>query len=532
MAPLGAPAPRRLFAGGAALAGALLAWLATTPEALVHINWDAGSYLHGIASGRIDWHHPPWNAHFALHYLYLPATWIASALGGTPADGFRLLGAVCFAASSALVADATWFLSRSRPLAGVLTAVWATAFVTLFLIFTLEDNIVFLTASTCVLWLCAVYRHRWSWKAAALAGLLGACAALLSLQGVLYVAPPLYLTLFLRPPGLAWRRRGIEAAALLGACALGILAFVAFIAATSRLSTAQLLDILLSRPQPSQFPESRAEILALLTDWRGSLRTVGLALSFQLFQNRIVPATPEAILLGTAALVVELGLWLFTTVWLVRRKEIAPHLFAATLLLFTILTSLYRDVEYAYLKRTDFLPLLGVLLASAAIGPTFANARARPGLKWGLAGALALLVAQQSASALLWRTQEVASYATLDNTILQGRVPGYHGTADGSYLRHLRAIRQQHPEACAFVFDLDELAHGRWNPDITGLLWAELPSHVVLAALGTASTWPRPVRTLTPDEARGRFGGCEWLSEAAKRRLGQGGRQGKRTEVE
>ncbi len=102
-----------------------------------------------------------------------------------------------------------------------------------------------------------------------------------------------------------------------------------------------------------------------------------------------------------------------------------------------------------------------------------------------------------------------------------GRVPGYHGTADGAYLRHFRGLRRQHPEACAFVFDLDELAHGRWNPDITGLLWAELPSHIVLAAPSTASTWPRPVRTLTPDEARGRFSGCEWLSEAAKRRLGQ-----------
>ena len=116
--PLCRRSPSRLarlaLTGCIAVAAAVLQWIATSPRWLVHINWDAASYLHGIAAGEITWASPTWTAHAGLQYLYLAACALAEFLGGTPVDGFRLLGAVCFALSAATIADVGQRLVRDR----------------------------------------------------------------------------------------------------------------------------------------------------------------------------------------------------------------------------------------------------------------------------------------------------------------------------------------------------------------------------------------------------------------------------------
>jgi hypothetical protein len=122
-------------------------------------------------------------------------------------------------------------------------------------------------------------------------------------------------------------------------------------------------------------------------------------------------------------------------------------------------------------------------------------------------------------TALAWRHAEVRGYPTLDKTVIGGPTPGYHGLPDGSYLHHFRAIRQSRPDACEYLFDASEVVHGRWNPDVTGSLWSELPSHRVIGEPFELAGWRRSVRVISPAAARA-APACAWRSEAARRRLG------------
>ena len=499
------------------MAAGLLQWIATSPRWLVHINWDAGSYLHQIADGGIVWSTPTWTSHAGLQYLYLAACALARVIHCTPADGFRLLNVVCFATSAAILADAGSRLARSRLLATLLVCVWATAFVTQFLTFTLEDNIVFLTPAMLMLWLCSVRLEQWGARESLASGVLASAAALLSVQGVLYILPPFYLALLLPRRGAPLRRRAADAAFVLLGLVVGFSCFAMFFAAISSLTWRNSLAWLFARPT-STFPTTTAGLMAQVFDIAAALRTVGIAVSLQLFQNRRPFASPAALVgIGAATVALQVGMLVAATWWSLRTKRWASHLFAVLLLGMTVLTSLYRDVEYAYLKRTDFVPMLMAFLVLAAAGATTLSARAQK----ILAIFLGVIVVWQVATGLFWRSHEVASYETLDNTVLGKRVPGYHGLPpQGSFLRHYRSLREGNPRACAFVFDLPEVQHGRWNPDLTGAIWSEVPQHYVLVAPTAMNAWPRRLRAIAPEQAKTVFSGCEWLSESAKRRLG------------
>src|SRR5437868_14252461 len=129
------PSPRRppaqdgTFLAAVAAVGLLLAWLATTPRALGFINWDQGHYIGRFVNGTLGWSHEPWNAHFAIGYIYSLACSLVLPLGGTPIDGFRLANAICFGAAAALFFDLSWRLSRDRFFAMGLLAVWMTCWV-------------------------------------------------------------------------------------------------------------------------------------------------------------------------------------------------------------------------------------------------------------------------------------------------------------------------------------------------------------------------------------------------------------------
>ncbi|MGB8295713.1 MAG: hypothetical protein WCG85_09835 [Polyangia bacterium] len=507
----------RFFVAGVAILAGLFGWVATSPRFLVHINWDAGSYIHQIANGAVAWSSAPWNPHYGMQYMYMVFFWVARLAGGTCIDGARLLGAFCLAAIAALLADAGHRIAGSRLVAALVVALWASAFVTQFLVFTLEDNLVFLAPAAGVLWLCALRAEQWGARESLVAGLLAAAAALMSTQGVLYVLPPLYVGVVLRGRGtsaiLRARDAGITLLAMLG----GEIGFACLVSGTSALPLRQALAVLLSRPTTSSLPQSATEAIRLLADVAGSLRNLGLAASLQLFSNRIPFASSFALVgIGGFVLLVEIVVLVAATLWSFRQRRWGPHLFATSLLLFSVLTALYRDVPYAYLKRTDFVPLLAAFLLLTSADALFGSTRLRKIAVF----ALALLIAAQGFAAWRWRRAEAASYATLDETVLGRRIPGYHGVpGEGSFFRHFRALRQANPSACAFVFDVSEVEHGRWNPDITASIWSELPAHYIMGNPAQMSTWPRRMRVLDPQSAGKVLSGCEWISPAAQRSL-------------
>ena len=516
------PTPRRighsLFVAGAGLLTGLFGWVATSPRLLVHINWDAGSYIHQIASGSVRWSNAPWNAHCGMQYMYLAFFWVARLAGGTYIDGARLLDAFSLAAVAVLLADAAIRIAGSRLVAGLVVGFWASAFVTQFLVFTLEDNLVFLAPAAGILWLCAVRAEKWGARESLLAGLLAAAAGLMSIQGVVYVLPPLYAAVVLPSRETSVMLRVRNAGLILVALLVGAIGFALFVSASSALPLQQTLSVLFSRPT-SQFPGSTGEAIKLLADVSGSLKTLGIAASLQLFTNRI-PFASQLWLAGIGGfvLLVEVGLLGAATLWSYRRRCWGPHLFTTSLLLFTVLTALYRDVAYAYLKRTDFVPLLAAFLFITSAQAFSSSTRLRRIALF----ALALLVAAQTFAAWRWRRAEAVTYATLDATVIGRRVPGYHGIpGEGSFFRHFRTLRQANPSACAFVFDASEVAHGRWNPDITASIWSELPAHYVVGNPAELGTWRRKLRVLDPRSARTVLSGCEWISPAAQRTLAQ-----------
>ena len=503
-----------LFVASVAILTGLFGWVPTSPRLLVHINWDAGSYIHQIANGSVGWSSAPWNAHYGMQYVYMVFFWAARLAGGTYIDGARLLGAFCLAIIAALLADAGYRIAGSRLVAALVVALWASAFVNQFLVFTLEDNLVFLAPAAGVLWLCAVRAETWGAGESLLAGLLAAAAGLMSIQGVVYVLPALYAGVVLggreTPAILRARNAGITLLALLG----GEIGFACLVSGTSALPLRQALAVLLSRPNPSSIPNSATEAVRLLADVPGSLRTLGLAASLQLFSNRIPFASSSALLgIGGLVLLVEMVVFVATTVWCFRQRRWGPHLFATSLLLFTVLTALYRDVQYAYLKRTDFVPLLAVFLLLTSV-PAFSSSTR---LRRIVVSVLALVVVAQGFAAWRWRRAEATTYATLDESVVGRRLPGYHGVpGEGSFFHHFRALRQANPAACAFVFNLSEVEHGRWNPDITASIWSELPAHYIIGNPAVMSTWPRRMRVLDPRSASTVLSGCEWISPAAR----------------
>ncbi len=472
-----------------------------------------------VSAGNMVWSSQTWTAHAGLQYLYLAACAVVRLVHGTPADGFRLLNATVFSISAGTLAYVGLRLTHSRLLSALLVAVWGTAFVTQFLTFTLEDNLVFNTPAIVLLGWCAVRAPRWGWRDSVAGGLLAALAFLLSIQGILYLFPPLFLVACLPGRGRAGSlgRRTVDVFLVGFAFFVGVVLFTLFCLAMFSSTWRQSLAYLATRPT-STFPQTKAALIAQVFDVKAALRTIGIAGSLHLFRNhRPVTSTAGLVALGGVIVAVELAMLAASAWWSRRTKRWAAFFFAVVLLALTFLTSVYRDVEYAYLKRTDFLPVFLVLFLISTLGELSPSLRKQRVLALGLA----LLVAWQLATGLAWRNHEVASYETLDQTILGRRMPGYHGLPpEGAFLRHYRDLRAANPQACAFVFDFAELQHARWNPDISGSIWSELPRHFVLVSPSAMRSWPRPLAALDPAQATATLQGCEWLSLGARHRLG------------
>jgi hypothetical protein len=159
----------------------------TGPAILALINWDNAAYVWDNAAyvansavGRMTWSYPPWNKHYGVHLILWFGVKVARLFGGTHVDGFRLVEAVFFGLAAAVTSDLLRRLLRDRLLAGLLTGAWMAAWVNLFLIITLEYNILFLATGAMLLWLCVVRIDAWDWRTSVGAGLIAGVGVLVS----------------------------------------------------------------------------------------------------------------------------------------------------------------------------------------------------------------------------------------------------------------------------------------------------------------------------------------------------------------
>ena len=160
---------------------------------------------------RGHWSDAPWNAHFAIGHVYLIGVYLATALGGTIIDGFRLMDALAFGLTAGLLSDAARRLSGDRWLGALCALAWATAWVNLLFLFTLEDNPLYLPAAAALFWLVVARRDRWTARQSVWAGALAAWAALQSWQALYYLGPAGYAALLFTPGA---RRAKIRAGAV------------------------------------------------------------------------------------------------------------------------------------------------------------------------------------------------------------------------------------------------------------------------------------------------------------------------------
>ena len=304
-----------------------------------------------------------------------------------------------------------------------------TAWVTFFLVLSLEDNILFLPSGAAVLCVCALRVDDWQWRDSLLAGVLAAAAALMSWQALLYLAPAFYAALVGGGRDRKALMRARDAAVVIAAFFATLFVWILFIAATTRTQTVKmLLQCLFGRPS-GRFDVRR------FSDITGELHAIGIAASYMLQHTamslRPMKTTPET--LGGWMLALITLAFVAATVTAYRRRSWAPHVLGATLLLFTLVTPFYVDIDYRYLIRFDFLPILVALLLALALRPL----AARPLPRALVAVALGAIIVTQTALALGYVHRQRASYPTLATWLGAHPPAAFYGRGGAAVLRLL-----------------------------------------------------------------------------------------------
>jgi hypothetical protein len=515
----------RALTAVAALCGTIFAWVLSGPRYLAMINWDNGAYISAIARGELGWSAVPWNSHLGVGQAYLIGTWLSHPFGGSVIDGFRLTSAIYFAWACALVFDTTRRLTGSRALGGALTLAWATAWVNLHYHLILEDNFLFLAPAAAVLRICVLHARAFDRRAALTAGALGFVAYLGSVQALPYLAPAVYAS-WLCSRGRPLGRRVGEAAWVLGGFFAALWVWVILFAATSQVGFWRLVGTVFSRPNPSFFPHTLSELgrdLSLVFD------TLGTGFAYHLYHSAydLPPTALSMVALGLIAALLQVAIFA-TATWASRRTgDPVPHLLSASMLLFSFVTSLHKDLaSYAELKRFDFMPLMLVLSAAWLHG----HLRERVGprlIDRIVLGGLALLCVVQTSLGLAWDRNRLAGYPTgvAWNVVPHPRAAQY-GREGQSFYAYFRGVREATPDACRHVFSLAELFDGLWNFDIPGALWSELPDHVAVASRAQlkswkADRWRYPPRLMSSEDLQVLpLPACAWRSAAAQQLIG------------
>lgn len=484
-----------------------VAALETSPSQLVNLNWDNGGYVADLATTR-DYLVRPWSAHFAIAPLYAAGAAIVRLFHGTIFDGLRLATIFAFTLSGFLIADLVAAITTSALATFGLTALFATFWVNQFLLLTVEDNLLYVPLLVLLFRVSLLREAGFRRRDALLAGAIAGLAYMLSLQALLYIFPALWLCLLARPAhddAISPRLGNVGLCIVGGVLAIGA---VLVLMSIGRAELGTLYGTLVTPPNPPL--RMRAP-----SDWLGAFDALGWAAGLSIQHSAYSP--PPTYGIGRTNLgLVFLLIVIAYTAWLARRawrdRSITLGLVALTLVFFTIATPLRIDDGYAYLKRFDFFPAC-LALSLAFVGKRHARA---------LGGVALFVAAVQLGLGLRWAARHRAEYASLPCPPPQVHPSSTNYGRDGkSWVKYFRDLREAHPQACAFVFDVDEISEGAWWQEIPGALWSELPDHVVLGLKSQVQLWRHPPRMADPrrEDRRQWTRPCAVVSCAARARL-------------
>ena len=97
------------------------------------------------------------------------------------------------------------------------------------------------------------------------------------------------------------------------------------------------------------------------------------------------------------------------------------------------------------------------------------------------------------------------------------------GREGKSWFDYFRSLDRAHRDACTLVLSYGEIADSTWNFDITGSLYSEVKSHIVLVDDEMMARFRPTARRVVPhllhvrDAAK--VPACAWVSPAAKELL-------------
>ena len=510
--------PRRraafLAATTASLVAFVVGWLATSPSWSMGINWDTAGYSTEIAYGT-PWGRMPWNSHYGVGHVYWLAMHGARGLGLTALDGIRALNAWALAGSALIICACSLRMRVSPVLSVFLASAYLTAWGTLILVFTWEDNILFHPAALAALAVCVFRIGQWRWQDSLYGGLLAGLSSLMSWQGAAFAFPVCYAALFLAGRQSRWWQRLRDCALAPVGLLLARFAWVCIFWITAReLPFSALLTTAFERPVPSYLPKGLANWIGLLGKWREVLTHLGIGVTHEIGPGirDSAAVVPHLKVLGGCLLGLALLLWLVTSLLFRRRFGPTSKFLAAAFLALTLSTAAYLDFPADKYKRYDYVPMLASLgLAVAAA--SLAHGRSHSGWSRRLAGpAIVGVIAGQLAIGYHWNRQW---YTRLQTSSPSGRIGHGHQT----WFAYLRSLREANRDACSFVFAFDEVAYAYTNLEIVASLISELPQPMVVGAPAEAQKWVRPLPLAGSASVAASPRSCQWISPRARLEL-------------
>lgn len=499
----------------AVLVAASIGWLCTSPSLSMGINWDTAGYAAEIGSGKV-WASLPWNSHYGIGHIDWLMMHFMPIIGMTALDGVRAANAIALMWAAVALVYCARAIGHPARIAIIVACLYLTAWGTLILVFTWEDNVLVHPAALTTLAICLTRFNSWRAKDSIFVGAMVGIASLMSWQGVAYIFPAGYAA-FVAGDSRPWWKRTRDA--FLVPISLVIMrltwAFCFWLSAT-KLPLSRLLRVAFERPSPNYLPETLSGWLTLLGKPREMLIHAGIGVTHELGPGiRDMPGIAAYYpLLGVS--LIALGLLLCSIFAIFFRKHVDPKLrFLCIAFFFLTATSIvYLDLPIDKYKRYDYLPVF------AAIGiPTFCiwiqNHISRNWFRGFCQWALYLLIIAQSIAGYRWNRQWHGKLLTNDPT-------NYAGYKGQTWFSYIRSIRKQHPNACSYIFAFPEVSNGRYQLEIPASLFSELKHPVVIGAPDGVSRWPRPLPLGDLHSVKASLHGCEWTSEPARALLAAG----------
>ena len=530
-----------LAATAAATLAFVIGWLATSPSWSMGINWDTAGYSSEIAQGT-PWARTPWNSHFGVGHVYWIAMHLARALGLTALDGIRGLNGLAFAASVLTICLCALRMRVPAMFSLFVAAIYVTAWGTLILVFTWEDNVLFHPAALAAMAVCIFRVGQWRWRDSLYAGALVGISSLMSWQGAAFAFPAMYAAFFL--PGLRrrWWQRLRDSALVPAGIVLARFAWVCIYWVTAReLAFADLVRTAFERPTPSYLPQHLKGWITLVGKWRDVLTHLGLGVTHEIGPGIRDSATVVPYLKTLGGCLLLLAALLGIGVCLLFRRKFSrqSQFLAAGFLALTLSSAAYLDFPADKYKRYDYIPMFTSLAFAAMVGclasrkspiwkpsrgfhtfPRIGSAGLSPASpprlsKWWLRSfvvVVVLAVVGQTAVSYHWNRQW---FVRLPSSQPLNRA-GHGGQTWFAYLRSLRAANA---EACSFVFAFSEVSQANSNLEILAALVSELPQPLVVGAPPAAQKWIRPLPIASATDVATGLRGCEWISPSARTQL-------------